>query len=42
MVAVGLRFVLPQISARSNMVVLADEAHRSQYGFNAKQVTLKR
>ncbi|MEL6353886.1 MAG: type I restriction endonuclease subunit R [Cyanobacteria bacterium J06627_28] len=31
----------PQISPRSNIVVLADEAHRSQYGFRAKQVTLK-
>ncbi|MEM9567288.1 MAG: type I restriction endonuclease subunit R, partial [Cyanobacteria bacterium P01_E01_bin.34] len=31
----------PQISPRSNIVVLADEAHRSQYGFKAKQVTLK-
>ena len=31
----------PQISPRSNIVVLADEAHRSQYGFKAKQVTIK-
>ncbi|NEQ32588.1 MAG: type I restriction endonuclease subunit R [Leptolyngbya sp. SIO4C5] len=31
----------PQISPRANIVVLADEAHRSQYGFKAKQVTLK-
>ena len=31
----------PQISPRTNIVVLADEAHRSQYGFKAKQVTLK-
>jgi type I restriction enzyme R subunit len=31
----------PQISPRSNIVVLADEAHRSQYGFQAKQVNLK-
>ena len=31
----------PKISDRSNIVVLADEAHRSQYGFKAKQVTLK-
>ena len=31
----------PQISDRANIVVLADEAHRSQYGFKAKQVTLK-
>jgi type I restriction enzyme R subunit len=31
----------PQISPRVNIVVLADEAHRSQYGFKAKQVNLK-
>lgn len=31
----------PQISDRPNIVVLADEAHRSQYGFKAKQVNLK-
>ena len=31
----------PQLSDRANIVVLADEAHRSQYGFKAKQVTLK-
>lgn len=31
----------PKISDRTNIVVLADEAHRSQYGFKAKQVTLK-
>ena len=31
----------PQISPRSNIVVLADEAHRSQYGFKAKQVTIR-
>ncbi|MEA5452955.1 type I restriction endonuclease subunit R [Leptolyngbya sp. CCNP1308] len=31
----------PQISDRTNIVVLADEAHRSQYGFKAKQVTLR-
>ncbi|MEQ9373344.1 MAG: HsdR family type I site-specific deoxyribonuclease [Coleofasciculus chthonoplastes F3-SA18-01] len=31
----------PKISDRANIVVLADEAHRSQYGFKAKQVTLK-
>jgi type I restriction enzyme R subunit len=31
----------PRISDRSNIIVLADEAHRSQYGFNAKQVNLK-
>jgi type I restriction enzyme R subunit len=26
---------------RTNIVVLADEAHRSQYGFKAKQVNIK-
>lgn len=31
----------PQISDRRNIIVLADEAHRSQYGFKAKQVTIK-
>ena len=31
----------PRISDRSNIIVLADEAHRSQYGFKAKQVNLK-
>ena len=31
----------PKISDRTNIVVLADEAHRSQYGFKAKQVNLK-
>lgn len=31
----------PRISDRSNIIILADEAHRSQYGFNAKQVNLK-
>lgn len=31
----------PQISDRANIVVLADEAHRSQYGFKARQVTIK-
>jgi type I restriction enzyme, R subunit len=33
--------IYPQISDRTNIVVLADEAHRSQYGFKAKQVTIK-
>ncbi len=27
---------MPQLSPRSNIVVIADEAHRSQYGFRAK------
>jgi len=31
----------PQISNRRNIIVLADEAHRSQYGFKAKQVNIK-
>jgi type I restriction enzyme R subunit len=31
----------PKLSDRENIIVLADEAHRSQYGFNAKQVDLK-
>jgi len=31
----------PTLSNRENIVVLADEAHRSQYGFKAKQVDLK-
>jgi type I restriction enzyme R subunit len=31
----------PQLSDRSNIIVLADEAHRSQYGFKAKQVDIK-
>ncbi|MFM6196903.1 MAG: type I restriction endonuclease subunit R [Planktothrix sp.] len=30
-----------EISKRSNIIVLADEAHRSQYGFNLKQIDLK-
>lgn len=31
----------PQLSDRNNIIVLADEAHRSQYGFKAKQVDIK-
>lgn len=31
----------PKLSDRENIIVLADEAHRSQYGFKAKQVNLK-
>ncbi len=27
---------MPQLSARENIVVIADEAHRSQYGFSSK------
>ena len=30
-----------EISDRSNIIILADEAHRSQYGLKAKQVNLK-
>ncbi len=30
----------PKISDRSNIIVLADEAHRSQYGFKATQVNV--
>ena len=33
--------IYPQISDRANIIVLADEAHRSQYGFTAKQVDIK-
>ena len=32
----------PILSDRSNIVVIADEAHRTQYGFEAKLKTLKR
>ena len=31
----------PELSARSNIVVIADEAHRTQYGFEAKLKTRK-
>lgn len=33
--------IYPQISDRANIIVLADEAHLSQYGFKAKQVDIK-
>ena len=33
--------IYPKISDRANIIVLADEAHRSQYGFTAKQVDIK-
>ena len=33
--------IYPKISDRTNIVVLADEAHRSQYGFKARQVNIK-
>jgi len=32
----------PVLSSRSNIVVIADEAHRTQYGFEAKLKTIKR
>ena len=28
--------IFPVLSERSNIVVIADEAHRTQYGFEAK------
>jgi type I restriction enzyme R subunit len=31
----------PEISKRSNIIVLADEAHRSQYGFTPKEADIK-
>jgi type I restriction enzyme R subunit len=33
--------VYEELSDRTNIVVIADEAHRSQYGFNAKEVDVK-
>ena len=33
--------VFPVLSERSNIVVIADEAHRTQYGFEAKLKTVK-
>ncbi|MBT9522963.1 MAG: type I restriction endonuclease subunit R [Dechloromonas sp.] len=33
--------VFPVLSERSNIVVIADEAHRTQYGFEAKLKTIK-
>ena len=33
--------VYPLLSNRSNIVVIADEAHRSQYGFKAREVDIK-
>jgi type I restriction enzyme, R subunit len=32
---------LKSLSSRSNVIVLADEAHRSQYGFKAEQVNVR-
>lgn len=33
--------IYEELSNRTNIVVIADEAHRSQYGFNAKEVDVK-
>ncbi|MBT3178380.1 MAG: type I restriction endonuclease subunit R [Desulfobacula sp.] len=33
--------IYPLLSNRSNIVVIADEAHRSQYGFKAKEMDIK-
>lgn len=33
--------IYEELSSRTNIVVIADEAHRSQYGFNAKEVDVK-
>ncbi|WP_302885506.1 type I restriction endonuclease subunit R [Acinetobacter sp. Z1] len=33
--------IYEELSNRTNIVVIADEAHRSQYGFNAKEVDIK-
>lgn len=33
--------VYEQLSARRNIVVIADEAHRTQYGFQAREVDIK-
>ncbi|AGB49543.1 type I site-specific deoxyribonuclease, HsdR family [Methanomethylovorans hollandica DSM 15978] len=33
--------VYPQLSDRENIIVIADEAHRTQYGFRAKHVDVK-
>ncbi len=33
--------IYPLLSDRRNVVVIADEAHRSQYGFKAKEVDIK-
>src|SRR5690606_4568170 len=34
--------IFPELSDRSNIVVIADEAHRTQYGFEAKLKTRKK
>lgn len=33
--------VFPELSDRENIIVIADEAHRTQYGFKAKNVDVK-
>ena len=33
--------IYEELSNRTNIIVIADEAHRSQYGFNAKEVDVK-
>ena len=33
--------IYPVLSSRFNIVVIADEAHRTQYGFKAKQIDIK-
>ncbi|GAB2954982.1 type I restriction endonuclease subunit R [Hymenobacter coalescens] len=33
--------VYEELSARSNIIVIADEAHRTQYGFRAREVDVK-
>lgn len=33
--------VFPTLSERRNIIVIADEAHRTQYGFDAKNVDVK-
>jgi type I restriction enzyme R subunit len=37
----GEKTVYPQLSDRRNIIVIADEAHRSQYGLLAKEVDVK-
>ncbi len=37
----GNKSVYDQLSDRKNVVVIADEAHRTQYGFEAKMVDIK-
>lgn len=37
----GLKSVYDELSDRNNIVVIADEAHRTQYGFEAKLVDIR-